>query len=56
MTAYLRKPQKVPEEVRKCVKIIIGDVRNIDQVADALAGQDAVISCLGTGFNLGKQN
>jgi len=54
VTAFLRKPQKVPNEVKKSIQLVIGDVRNADQVAHALEGQDVVISCLGTGFNLGE--
>ena len=54
VTAYLRKPNKVPEKVRSHIKVIIGDIRDAEQVADALEGHDAVISCLGTGFGLGK--
>ena len=52
MTAYLRKPHKVPEQVRKEIEIIIGDVFDAEKVAEALEGKDVVISCLGTGANL----
>ena len=43
----------MPERVRNRINIIVGDVLNADQVANALEGQDVVISCLGTGWSLG---
>lgn len=56
MTAFLRKPEKVPQKVRAKIKIVVGDVLFPDQVANALEGQDVVISCLGNGFSLGEYN
>ena len=54
MTAYLRKPNKVPDKVRKEIEIIIGDIFDAEKVAEALKGKDVVISCLGIGFNIGN--
>ncbi|CAK8688178.1 unnamed protein product [Clavelina lepadiformis] len=52
VTAYLRKPEKVPVNVRSKIKIVLGNVLDADQVANVIEGQDAVISCLGKGFNI----
>ena len=56
VTAFLRTPQKVPADIRSRIKIIIGDVMDAKLVADALIGQDTVISSIGTGYNLGMCN
>lgn len=45
VTAFVRTPEKLKT---KDVAIIQGDAFNADQVADAVLGHDAVISCLGS--------
>jgi len=54
VTAFVRTPTKVPEEIRKKLHIVQGDVLNEENVANAIEGHDAVISCLGTGYYIGK--
>jgi len=54
VTAFVRKPTKVPEEIRKKLHIVQGEVLNEENVASAIEGHDAVISCLGTGYYMGK--
>ena len=55
MTAFVRTPSKIPPHVRGKLEVIIGDALNDDNVADAVLGHDAVISCLGNGRNFGKK-
>ena len=54
MTAFLRSPKKVPENIRSRIHVIVGDVLNADQVSDAIEGKHAVISCLGVPVNFGR--
>ncbi|MER2119649.1 MAG: NAD(P)-binding oxidoreductase [Solibacillus sp.] len=53
VTAFVRTPEKLKT---KDVKIIQGDAFNADQVADAITGHDAVISCLGSSTGVKKSN
>jgi len=55
VTAFVRTPSKIPPHVRGKLEVIIGDALNEDNVADAVLGHDAVISCLGNGRNFGKK-
>ena len=48
VTAFVRDPQKLD---RNDVAVATGDARNVDDLREALRGQDAVISTLGTGLN-----
>jgi len=48
VTAFVRDPHKLE---RDDVAVAVGDARNVDDVRNALHGQDAVISTLGTGLN-----
>ncbi|CAL4198297.1 unnamed protein product [Meganyctiphanes norvegica] len=48
ITAFLRDPSKLPEELTSKVKVIVGDVLKEDDVETAIQGQDAVIIVLGT--------
>ncbi len=46
ITAYVRNPEKL--ELRsEHLKIIVGSVLNFEEVSLAMAGHDAVVSCLG---------
>lgn len=45
VTAFVRTPEKLKTAD---VTLIQGDAFNADQVADAITGHDAVISCLGS--------
>jgi len=53
VTAFVRTPEKLKT---KDVAIIQGDAFNADQVADAVLGHDAVISCLGSSTGVKKSN
>jgi putative NADH-flavin reductase len=48
VTAFVRDPQKLG---RDDVAVAVGDARNVDDLRNALRGQDAVISTLGSGIN-----
>lgn len=54
MTAFVRTPSKLPENVRSKIKIVQGDVYDEQGVKEAIKGHDAVISALGTGWSFGK--
>ncbi|CAG0879361.1 unnamed protein product [Darwinula stevensoni] len=47
-TAFVRDPEKIPEELKGKVKIVQGDVLNTQDVAKCLEGQDGVVVALGT--------
>ncbi len=53
ITAFVRNPKKV--QARDHLRVITGDVYNIEDVASAIAGQDAVFSALGA-RTLAKNN
>lgn len=46
--AFVRDAAKVPEEFKDKIELIVGDVTDADQVAKAIAGEDAVVVALGT--------
>lgn len=50
VTAFLRTPEKL--EMRDSVKIVQGDAFNSEAVAQAVEGQDAVVSCLASSTGL----
>ena len=51
VTAFVRDPEKLD---RTDVTVAVGDARSVDDLREALRGQDAVISTLGSGLN-GRQ-
>jgi putative NADH-flavin reductase len=53
MTAFVRNPKSVPP--REHLRIVTGDVYNAEEVGAAIAGQDAVLSALGS-RTLGKND
>lgn len=53
VTAFARTPEKLKTTD---VHIIKGDAFNAKQVADAIVGHDAVISCLGSSSGMKKSN
>lgn len=52
VSAFVRRPKRLPDHLKKRIKCIVGDVLDADAVKDALAGQDIVLSSLGPGWNL----
>jgi len=52
--AFVRDPEKLPEEVRTKVEVCKGDVLKLDDVRKATQGQDGVIVALGTRNDIGK--
>ncbi|XP_077275232.1 flavin reductase (NADPH) isoform X1 [Temnothorax americanus] len=50
--AFVRDEAKIPEDLRSDVEPVVGDVTNAEQVANAVAGRDAVVVVLGTGHDL----
>ncbi len=52
VTAFVRDPRKL---ARNDVAVAVGDARNVDDLREALRGQDAVISTLGSGLNAKQQ-
>jgi len=46
--AFVRDEAKIPEDLRSKVDVVVGDVTNAKQVANAVAGTDAVVVVLGT--------
>ena len=48
VTAFVRDPEKLD---RTDVAVAVGDARSVDDLGEALRGQDAVISTLGSGLN-----
>lgn len=50
--AFVRNEAKIPEDLRNKVESVVGDVTNAEEVADAIAGRDAVVVVLGTGVDL----
>jgi putative NADH-flavin reductase len=48
VTAFVRDPEKLD---RTDVAVAVGDARSVDDLGEALCGQDAVISTLGSGLN-----
>jgi len=53
--AFVRDKAKIPEDLRNKVEAVVGDVTNAKEVANAVAGRDAVIVVLGTREDLSKQ-
>lgn len=53
VTAFVRTPEKLKTTE---VTIVQGDAFNAEQVADAIIGHDAVISCLGSSTGMKKSN
>jgi putative NADH-flavin reductase len=47
VTAFARTPEKLDEFIHENLKIICGDVFNLDDVEKAIIGQDAMLSALG---------
>ncbi len=47
VTAFARHPEKLGA-LRDKVRLVVGDVLDAAKVDEAVAGQDAVVSCLGT--------
>lgn len=56
MRAFVRNEAKIPEDLRNKIESVVGDVTNAEEVADAIAGRDAVVVVLGTGVDLSKQH
>lgn len=54
MRAFVRDEAKIPEDLRSKVDVVVGDVTNAKQVANAVAGTDAVVVVLGTRNDLSK--
>ncbi|XP_045591865.1 flavin reductase (NADPH) isoform X3 [Procambarus clarkii] len=52
VTAFVRNPAKLPEELASQVTVKVGDVLEASSVDKAVQGQDAVVIVLGTGDNL----
>jgi len=52
--AFVRDTTKIPEDLRNKVEAVVGDVTNAKEVANAVAGRDAVIVVLGTREDLSK--
>ncbi|WP_308637766.1 NAD(P)-dependent oxidoreductase [Paenibacillus silvisoli] len=52
VTAFVRSPQKLSAGPHRSgtLRIVQGDARDKDAVGSAIEGQDAVLSCLGTGW------
>ncbi|KYN03097.1 PREDICTED: flavin reductase (NADPH) [Cyphomyrmex costatus] len=50
--AFVRDKNKVPEDLRSKVELIVGDVINAKEVSNAIAGRDAVVVVLGTRTDL----
>jgi len=48
VTAFLRDPSKLSEELTSKVKVLVGDVLKKEDVESAVCGQDAVVVVLGT--------
>ncbi|KAL6256442.1 hypothetical protein P5V15_012555 [Pogonomyrmex californicus] len=46
--AFVRDKAKIPDDIKNKVESVVGDVINAKQVADAVAGRDAVVVALGT--------
>jgi putative NADH-flavin reductase len=46
--AFVRDKAKVPEDLKSKIESVVGDVTNAEQVANAVAGRDAVVVVLGT--------
>ena len=51
-TVFVRDEGKIPEHLKDKVKVVVGDVTNAEQVAQAIAGKDGVAVVLGTRNNL----
>ncbi|XP_076752280.1 flavin reductase (NADPH) [Xylocopa sonorina] len=49
---FVRNENKVPENLKDKVEIVIGDVTNAEQVSNAVSNRDAVVVVLGTRNNL----
>lgn len=52
--AFVRDTTKIPEDLKNKVEAVVGDVTDAKQVANAIAGRDAVVVVLGTGLDLSK--
>lgn len=55
VSIFIRTPSRLPEDLRDKVNSIQGDVTDQKAVIDAIRGQDAVLSSLGTGKNVKVQ-
>jgi uncharacterized protein YbjT (DUF2867 family) len=47
VTAYARNPEKLQKFADR-IRIVIGNIENVDEIGAAVLGQDAIISTLGT--------
>lgn len=54
MQALLQDTAKLPEDLVGEVRVVKGDVLNLEDVRDTLIGQDAVIVALQSGNGSGK--
>lgn len=54
MIAFVRDKNKVPEDLKNQVSIVVGDVTNADSVSDAITGVDGVAVVLGTRNDLSE--
>jgi len=52
--ALLRDPSRMPEELRKQVEVVTGDVLVKEDVDKVVEGRDAIVVTLGTRNDLGK--
>lgn len=54
VTAFVRDPSRLPQELSSQVTVKAGDVLDAETVAEAVKGQEAVVILLGTRNNLSK--
>lgn len=52
--ALMRDPSRMPEELRKQVEVVTGDVLVKEDVDKVVEGRDAIVVTLGTRNDLGK--
>jgi len=55
VTVFVRDPAKAPEQHAR-LRIVQGDIANTQALADAVRGQDAVISALGRGLSFKSEH
>ena len=54
VTALVRDPAKLSEEIRDRITVVVGDVTNASDVRGAVEGQDAAVVVLGTRNDLSE--
>ena len=53
--AFVRDEKKIPDDLKGKCQTYVGDVKNADQVAEAISGVERVIVVLGTRNDLSKK-